>query len=133
MQLDPLRSAAATALRVARTELKDVAREVDVVASGSGVVTEAIAERIVRAQDAVRGALAIAPESFTAHGRNQALEAVQALEGMRASVGAPLSSTSSITAQWSGSVGMSATGPACQGERNGTFGQSGLKRNLPSG
>ena len=40
---------------------------------------------------------------------------------------------SSITSQWSGSAGMSSTGPASQGERNGTVFQSGLKRNLPSG
>ncbi len=40
---------------------------------------------------------------------------------------------SSITPQWSGSAGMSSTGPASQGERNGTVFQSGLKRNLPSG
>ena len=32
--------------------------------------------------------------------------------------------TSSITSQWSGSAGISLTGPASQGERNGTVFQS---------
>ena len=43
------------------------------------------------------------------------------------------SSASSMMVQWSGSFGICSTGPPGTGLRNGTFGQSGLKRNLPSG